>query len=154
MSPHPQHHAAWPQAVPHHQPHVMHQAPLPAPEVPAKPRSIETLTVPVLLVGSFAVFLVGATYLATTEFTDLKHSVEKLTLKIDGITEKITGRIDRIEADNSANLTRKDHELWCASAERANRNIGWACLEHPGQAPRPPTVPTVQGWQVKTSAPR
>lgn len=156
MSPHPH----------HHQPHQLHQvaphqAPRSAPpnygpvfvhqdERKAGP-SIESVTVPLLLVVTFATFLVGATYMATSQFHEVQTAIEKLGTKIDGVASGIKERLDRLEADNAGNLTKKDHELWCASAERANRNIGWACMEHPAPSPRyQPATPTVQGWQVRT----
>lgn len=162
VSPHPHHQPR------QHQPHQLHQVPphqAPRQALPpnygpvfvhqeerAAGLSIESITVPLLLVFSVAVFLVGATYMATTQFHAVQTAIEKLGAKIDGVASGIKERLDRLEADNTGNLTKKDHELWCASAERANRNIGWACLEHPVQAsPRyQPTTPTVQGWQVRT----
>lgn len=145
---------------PHHQvpPHHVHQAsyarPAPPPMPPTygpgvvehsgKP-SIESVTVPLLLVFTFATFLVGATYIGTTQFHLLQNSVERLGLKIDEVADRIKERIERLEVGQRDNLTRQDHQLWCASAERANRNIGWACMEHP--APEP--APTVRGWQAK-----
>lgn len=108
-------------------------------------RSIEGITVPLLLVFSFALFLVGATYMAATQFNNLQNSVERLGAKIEEVASRIKDRIDRLETNNDENLTRKDHQLWCASAERANRNIGWACMEHP--APETAT-PTVRGWRA------
>ena len=152
MSPHPHQHQP-------HQLHQVHRQPPPqfAPvfvhqEERLGGPSIESVTVPLLLVVTFAAFLVGATYMATSQFHAVQTAIEKLGAKIDGVASGIKDRLDRLEADNAGNLTKKDHELWCASAERANRNIGWACLEHPAPAsPRyQPATPTVQGWQVRT----
>lgn len=158
MSPHPHHHQ--PHQHQAHQAHQLHQAPRQAPpnygpvfvhqEERAAGPSIESITVPLLLVFSVAAFLVGATYMATTQFHAVQTAIEKLGTKIDGVASGIKERLDRLEADNTGNLTKKDHELWCASAERANRNIGWACLEHPAPStPQYQRPPTVQGWQAK-----
>lgn len=148
---------------PHHQqhhqhapPHFAHPRAVPSPQPPPPSygpvvvheqggNSIESITVPLLLVFSVALFLVGATYVATTQFNSLQNSVERLGTKIEDVASRIKERLDRIEAHNDENLSRKDHQLWCASAERANRNIGWACMEHP--APEAPT-PTVRGWRA------
>lgn len=137
---------------PHHQ-NNQHQQPPPnyGPVVVQHEQageSIEGITVPLLLVFSFALFLVGATYMATTQFNSLANAVERLGGKIQDVADRINGRIDRLETDNAGNLSRQDHQLWCASAERANRNIGWACTEHPSPLTPPPAQPTVKGWRA------
>lgn len=145
----------------HHQPHHHHPSHFqarsaPPPQAPPtygpvvvpeqnSGRSIEGITVPLLLVFSFALFLIGGTWMTTTQFNSLQNSVERLGTKIDDVASRIKDRLDRLETNNEENLSRKDHQLWCASAERANRNIGWACMEHP-EAAAP--APTVRGWRA------
>lgn len=90
-------------------------------------------------------FLIGATWLASTQLNSLQNSVERLGAKIEDVASRIKERLDRLETSNDDNLSKKDHQLWCASAERANRNIGWACMEHP-TPPEPPA--TVKGWRA------
>ena len=150
---HQPHHNVHPHEPPHFQ--RRHHAPPPPPPQPNygpvvvqerdSGRSIEGVTVPILLVFTFAMFLIGATWLASTQLNSLQNSVERLGVKIEDVASRIKERLDRLETSNEDNLSKKDHQLWCASAERANRNIGWACMEHPTQ---PEPQPTVKGWRA------
>jgi len=122
--------------------------------VQSQPRenSITRLTVPVLLVCSLAVFLVIATYLATSQFADIKHAIDKLSGKIETLTGELAARITRLEQDATVKereaWTRRDHEVWCAKAERANQALGWTCAEEAGITARY-VQPQVNGWSAR-----
>ena len=101
-----------------YRPPPMHQAPPPPPNyapvfVHRDDRkggpSIESVTVPLLLVVTFAVFLVGSTYMATSQFHAVHTAIEKLGTKIDDVAAGIKQRLERLETDNGNNMTRKDH---------------------------------------------
>lgn len=117
----------------------------------ASDTSITRLTVPLILVGSFGVFLVVATYAATSQFADIKHAIDKLTGKVDSLTGELSGRITRVEQDAAARAraewTKRDHETWCAKAERANQALGWTCGENGETAAR--FAPQVNGWSAR-----
>lgn len=120
--------------------------------VEARESSITRLTVPVLLVCSLAVFLVIATYLATSQFADIKHAIDKLSSKVETLTGELAARITRVEQDQAdikrETWTRRDQEVWCAKIERANQAMGWTCSEEGGVTARY-VQPQVNGWSAR-----
>lgn len=129
-----------PYPPPHHDTYVVQQAGSRG----RRETSVNAITVPLLLVCSFAVFLVGATYLATSQFADIKYEIVKLSDKVQAMTGELSARIGRLEQDQSGNHTKRDHEIWCAKAERANQASGWSCGDTPAAR-----APVVQGWQTR-----
>lgn len=141
-NPAPVQRPAAPYPYPHHAENVIYQQ--------AAPRQRETslgnVTVPLLMVGSVCAFLIYATYQATSQFADIKYAIKGLTDKIDAMTGELNNRINRIEAEQANSMTKRDHDVWCAKAERANHSLGWTCSSEPPSG----RAPTVQGWQART----
>jgi hypothetical protein len=118
------------------------------------PTSITRLTVPILLVVSFGGFLVVATHLTTAQFSEIRHAIERLSAKIESLTGELSTRISRVENDTSElakqGWSRRDHETWCAKAERANQASGWTCGDtEPLRRYPAPAQPQVNGWAIK-----
>lgn len=114
--------------------------------------SITQLTVPVVLACSLGVFLVAAAIAATSHFADIKHAIDKLSSKVETLTGELAARITRVEQEQAdakrETWTRRDHEVWCAKAERANQATGWTCAEEAGIAARY-VQPQVNGWSAR-----
>lgn len=118
---------------------------------PGRDTSVTRLTVPLLIVISTAIFLVSATYAATSQFADIKHSIDKLAGKIESMTGELAGRINRLEQDGERRdrdgWTKRDQEVWCAKAERANQATGWTCSGEKPDVAR--FAPQVNGWAAR-----
>lgn len=141
---------------PGHQPQAGYQQPTypPHPEAifvnaPRAETSITRMTVPAVMVVSLAAALVWATYAATSQFGDIKHAIDKLSSRIEALTGELSQRIGRLEQNDADRWSKKDHEIWCAKAERANQSIGWTCGDDAAPNPRPAPVPQVNGWTAR-----
>lgn len=110
---------------------------------------VTKLTVPLLLVGTMAIFLVSVTYSATSNFGDIKHAIDKLSDKVQSLTGELSQRISRVESGQSElkrqQWSKDDHDLFCAKAEKAN--IGWTCGDDANNVSR--FSPKVGGWTAR-----
>lgn len=111
---------------------------------------VNRISVPLLMVLIGAVALVGATYTATTQFSEIKIAIERLSDKLSSELGNQSGRIGRLEAEMQARtqdrFTKTEHELWCSRTEQANVNTGWKCAQLDG---RVQFAPRVNGWEQR-----
>ena len=126
-----------------HPPHIDHRyAPPPRPEtyIVSNPErqasvSVKSITVPAVLGASLLAGAILVTYAFTTEFNDLRNSIDRLSNKLVLMTDGVGGRIDRIEREidsrTSDRYTRTAHDLWCERTERLNQSLGWKCADAP-----------------------
>lgn len=141
-----------PRPHPHMPPQGYGWPPHPHPEavfVNQAPRdtSVTKLTVPAVMVIGVCLFLIGATYHATTQFAEIRHALEKLNEKMDRIASDLSSRVDRVEREG---WTKTDQQLWCSRAEQVNP--AWRCADNavPFRREAPvPTQPRLDSWKPK-----
>lgn len=136
-----------------YQPHYHEAVFVNTPPPPVKETSVNKITVPLIMTLSGAVFLMGITYAATSQFSDIKHAIEKLSGRIETLTGELASRIGRLEQTDAdrqrERWSKTDHDLWCARTEQVNS--GWRCADagEPLRRYGPPPAVTPQ-WQTGT----
>lgn len=110
--------------------------------------SVKSLTIPLVIAIGGAAALVSLTYFGTTHFNDIKYAIEKLSDKVDTLSNNVNDRIQRLEVEvNEKTIdryTRRDHDFWCARTETLNSDIGWKCADL--QRPTKQNQTTQRGW--------
>lgn len=117
------------------------------------PMTINKINMPVIMAVVIGVFLMGITYAATNEFSDLKHAIDRLTDRLEQGVDAMGRRIDRIEKDlgerTADRWSKTDHEIWCARTEQLNSDINFKCAEGTGEKRRNKPINFTKGWQPK-----
>ena len=139
----------------HHHPHGRHPEAIFVNAPSGRDTSINKVTVPVIMAISAGAFLVAATYAATSQFSDIKHSLDKLVTRIESLSGELTSRVQRLEQGEAERRregwTQRDQELWCARTEQRNAGSGFRCSEFGADRqptpPPPPTEKSTQGWR-------
>lgn len=99
--------------------------------------SVTRVTMPVILALSAAIFLMFATYAGTSQFAAIKHSIDKLSTRVEALSAEFKQRISEVETQALADrYTRTDHDRWCLEAERTNSASGWRCPSFRGRETR------------------
>lgn len=124
---------------------------------PPRDTSVMRLSVPIAIACTICLVLIGATYHATSQFSEIKHALDKLSGKIESMAGELANRINRLERDaddrRKDTWTRADQDLWCAKAEQRNAASGWRCpdaITMPFVAPssqQRPAAPTAPAWR-------
>lgn len=121
-----------------------------APSAPSD-QSITKMTVPLLLVGSLVVFVSVGTYLVTSNFSEIKHSLVDIASKMEDLKNNLADRIDRVEREADVRsrdrYTRTQHDLWCSRTEQLNAGIGWKCADVDENS-RYKFAPQINGWSA------
>lgn len=163
VGPHPQPQIqprgnVYPYPPQHHPETVFINAPAPARET-----SVNKITMPVVMACTAALFLIAATYTATTQFGEIKYSIDRLTREITQMSNELTNRVNRLEQLDTERRkdawSRADHELWCARTEALNADAKFRCSDFGVHRIPPPSVPPLSttpppdkpatGWRTK-----